>query len=341
MIVLPHGNQTKPALLTTEGAAAATRIDLTALRGIIEYDPDEFVFSALAGTPLEDIIKALSEHGQFLPFDPPLANSGATLGGTVAAGLSGPGQFRYGGVRDFIIGAKFVDSSGQKLKGGGKVVKNAAGFDFPKLFVGSLGRLGILYEITFKVFPAPQAYLTLSFNLGNIQSALTAACALAGSHFEPFAIDIIPPGRLEIRIGGNHQANERTAGLVEEFVKLPASRKIGEIESAIWSHLRDFQWATGDTLLKIALIPSLVGDLDLALEQIGAARHYSVAGNVAYVDTDRKGLLAIDDILTRMKLSGLALRGDIANPRLGCKTAAEAETIIQSAMDREGKFLSL
>jgi glycolate oxidase FAD binding subunit len=79
MIVLPHGNQTKPALLTTEGAAAATRIDLTALRGIIEYDPDEFVFSALAGTPLEDIIKALSEHGQFLPFDPELSTNFAPM----------------------------------------------------------------------------------------------------------------------------------------------------------------------------------------------------------------------------------------------------------------------
>lgn len=340
-VVIPHGNQTKPALLSAEDAEDITRIDLTALRGIIEYDPDEFVFTALAGTPLVDINKALSEHGQFLPFDPPLANAGATLGGTVAAGLSGPGQFRYGGVRDFIIGVKFIDSSGQKLKGGGKVVKNAAGFDFPKLFVGSLGRLGILHEITFKVFPAPQAYLTLSFDLEDIQSAISTACALAGSHFEPFAIDIIPPARLEIRIGGNPRANERTAGLVEEFVKLPATRHVEEIESTIWSQLRDFQWATGDTLLKVALIPSLVGDLDLALEQIGATRHYSAAGNVAYVDTDRKGLLPIDDILTRMKLSGLALRGDIANPRLGWKAASEAETTVQSAMDREGKFLSL
>ena len=113
------------------------------------------------------------------------------------------------------------------------------------------------------------------------------------------------------------------------------------MESAIWSHLRDFQWATADTLIKVAIIPSLVGDLDLVLEQIGATRHYSAAGNVAYVDTDREGLPAIDDILTRMKLSGLALRGDIANPRLGYKAAAEAETTIQSAMDCEGKFLPL
>ena len=338
---MPHGNKTKSGLTNTTINTTATHIDLTGLSGILEYDPDEFVFTALAGTPIADISKTLSGHGQFLPFDPPWAGSGATLGGTVAAGLNGPGQFRYGGVRDFIIGAKFIDGSGQRLKGGGKVVKNAAGFDFPKLFVGSIGRLGILYELTFKVFPAPQAYMTLSFNLGNVQSALKAACSLAGSHFEPFAIDIIPPGRLEIRIGGNHQANEITAGLVEVFMNLPAQRSVGEEEKSIWSNLRDFTWAKENLLLKIALIPSMVCELDQALEKIDVPRHYSAAGNVAFIDTDRENLQAIDDKLKAMELSGIALRGDISNPRLGLQPARKAETIIQAAMDREGKFLPL
>ena len=79
--------------------------------------------------------------------------AGATLGGTVAAGLSGPGRFRFGGLRDFILGVRFVDGAGRLLRMGGKVVKNAAGFDLPKFFVGSLGRFGVLAEITFKVFP--------------------------------------------------------------------------------------------------------------------------------------------------------------------------------------------
>ncbi|MCP4849038.1 MAG: FAD-binding protein, partial [Verrucomicrobiaceae bacterium] len=298
-------------------------------------------FSALAGTPIAEISKALSEHGQFLPFDPPWASSGATLGGTVAAGLNGPGQFRYGGLREFIIGAKFINGSGQRLKGGGKVVKNAAGFDFPKLFVGSIGRLGVLYELTFKVFPAPQAYMTLSFSLANIPSTLDAACALAGSNFEPFAIDITPPGRLNIRIGGNHEANEITAGLVEKFIDLPAHRFTGEEENSIWHNLRDITWAKGNLLLKIALVPSKVHELDRALEDLGALRHYSAAGNVAFVDTDREHLQAIDAKLKTMKLSGIVLRGEIANPRLGWQASRKAETIIQSTMDREGKFIPL
>src|SRR5436190_11409249 len=114
------------------------------LSGMMEYDPAEFTFTALAGTPLAVVQKELAGNGQYLPFDPPLAAQGATLGGTVAAGLSGPGRLRYGGVRDFIVGVQWVDGSGTVIRGGGKVVKNAAGFDFPKLFTGSLGRLGIL-----------------------------------------------------------------------------------------------------------------------------------------------------------------------------------------------------
>ena len=101
-----------------------------ALRGIVEYEPEEFTFTALAGTPVaRDRARRWREQGQYLPFDPLLAEAGATLGGTVAAGVSGPGRFRYGGVRDFILGVRFVDGLGRLLRMGGKVVKNAAGFD--------------------------------------------------------------------------------------------------------------------------------------------------------------------------------------------------------------------
>src|SRR5205823_1666501 len=82
-----------------------------------------------------------------LPFDPPLGAAGATLGGVVAAGTSGPGAFGHGGVRDFVIGVRFVDGRGRLVAGGGKVVKNAAGFDLPKLLVGSIGRLGAIAEL--------------------------------------------------------------------------------------------------------------------------------------------------------------------------------------------------
>src|SRR4029079_3476030 len=104
------------------------------------------------------------QRGQYLPFDPKCVEAGATLGGTVASGLSGPGRFRFGGVRDFILGVRFADGAGRLLRVGGKVVKNAAGFDLPKFFVGSAGRSGVLSEIPLKVLPRPVFTLTLRLN---------------------------------------------------------------------------------------------------------------------------------------------------------------------------------
>src|SRR6266851_2564262 len=137
--VVVRGAGTKGGLCAPDGDA--TVLDLSTLSGVLEYEPGEFTFTALAGTPVATVNRLLAEHGQYLPFDPPLVERGATLGGTVAAGLSGSGRYRFGGVRDFIIGVRFVDGQGQLVRGGGKVVKNAAGFDLPKLMVGSLGRL--------------------------------------------------------------------------------------------------------------------------------------------------------------------------------------------------------
>src|SRR5690606_8123830 len=97
---------------------------------------------------------------------------GATLGGTVAAGLSGPGRFRYGGVRDFLLGVRLVNGQGEVVRGGGKVVKNAAGFDIPKLLVGSLGRFGVIVELTFKVFPQPEHATTLKAHYASLDAAL-------------------------------------------------------------------------------------------------------------------------------------------------------------------------
>jgi len=157
--VLPRGGGSKPALSTPpEGVAV---LDVSGLRGITEHDPDELTVTALAGTPVAAVRDALAAHGQHLPFDPPLVAAGATLGGVVAAGTSGPGRFRHGGVRDFVIGARFLDGDGELVGGGGRVVKNAAGFDLPRLLVGSMGRLGVLVEVAFKVFPAPPAWGTL------------------------------------------------------------------------------------------------------------------------------------------------------------------------------------
>jgi glycolate oxidase FAD binding subunit len=114
--ILPVGNLTKPRLA---GAGAdVTLLGTKKLSGITEYDPGEFTFTALAGTPVREIVAALGAQGQYLPFDPLLTEAGATIGGTVATGHNGPGRLRYGGLRDFILAVQFVDGAGQLLRGG-------------------------------------------------------------------------------------------------------------------------------------------------------------------------------------------------------------------------------
>jgi glycolate oxidase FAD binding subunit len=338
--VLPHGGRSKPRLSTSHHPAI-TPIDLTALEGIVAYEPGEFVFSAMAGTPLADIETALDAQGQFLPFDPPLASAGATLGGTVAAGLSGPGRQRYGGIRDFIIAARFVDAEGRQLNTGGKVVKNAAGFDFPKMFVGSLGRLGILYELTFKVFPAPDSYLTLNFELGHIEQAIASAHQLAALPFDAFAIDITPPGNLRVRLGGERSACESTARRIEELIAFPCARQWGESEPARWQAARSFDWATNELLIKIPCTPHSLSDLDVALGRIDAHRRYSAAGNVAHVSIDLEHITTIETELQKLGLAGLVLRGDAPKARIGTNPAASAEALLKRALDPDEKFLPL
>ena len=115
--VLAVGAGTKPVPAAVP--AGFTAIRLTGLAGIREYDPAEYTFTALAGTPLRTVAEELARHGQYLPFDPPFGAAGATLGGTIATGLSGPGRQRYGGVRDFILGLRLVTGAGELVQGGG------------------------------------------------------------------------------------------------------------------------------------------------------------------------------------------------------------------------------
>ena len=339
-LVLPHGARTKPALSVLD-APGATRVDLTGLCGITDYQPSEFVISVLAGTPLTELRSTLAEHGHYLPFDPPLAAAGATVGGTVAAGLNGPCRLRYGGVRDFVIGARFIDGSGDEIKTGGKVIKNVAGFDFGKLLVGSFGRLAAIAELTFKVFPAPESYLSVCFELGHIEASIAAAETLAGTALEPYAIDIEPPGRLHLRLGGTSSALSATAARAEKMIDAPATRTSDDSEPAYWDEVRDHTWAKGDILVKVPTTSRELSDLDFAFGRIDARRRYSLAGNVAHAALSAKQLPGMDTELDKLGLCGLVLWGNVTSARIGRRPSAEAEAAIKEALDPSYKFLPL
>ena len=135
-------------------------LDLSALRGIVSYEPSELVITVRAGTPLAELEAALAEKGQCLAFEPPRFNGAASCGGMVAAGLSGPSRASAGAVRDYVLGLNLINGRGEHLIFGGQVIKNVAGYDVSRLMVGALGTLGVLTEISLKVLPAAVAEAT-------------------------------------------------------------------------------------------------------------------------------------------------------------------------------------
>ena len=139
-------------------------------RGIVNYEPSELVITARSGTPLADIELTLAEQKQMLAFEPPSFGKQATLGGTVACGLSGPRRPYVGAVRDFVLGVRMVNGRGEELKFGGQVMKNVAGYDVSRLMVGALGTLGVLLDISLKVLPIPVMECTLVFEVGHAQA---------------------------------------------------------------------------------------------------------------------------------------------------------------------------
>lgn len=136
-------------------------LDPTAYAGIVDYEPTELVVTARAGTHLADLETELNKHGQMLAFEPPHFGTAATLGGCVAAGLSGPRRASAGAVRDFVLGVRMLDGRGDDLSFGGQVMKNVAGYDVSRLMTGSMGTLGLLLEVSLKVLPLPAMEITL------------------------------------------------------------------------------------------------------------------------------------------------------------------------------------
>jgi len=331
--VLPRGGGSKSALSTP--GEGQTLLEMTSLMGVVEYDPGEYVFVARAGTRLAEVETMLAQNGQYLPFDPPFVELGATLGGTVAAGLSGPMRQRYGGVRDFLLGVQFVDGEGRLVRGGGKVVKNAAGFDLPKLMVGSLGRLGILTEVAFKVFPSPKASATLEVAFPSLAAALEALYKLAGSPIELYALDLKPPATLALRLGGLAEALPARLERLQSFLSMQGELLQGEAETAYWRSLNNLGSLGEGPLVKVALTASRILAIDKALGT--APRRYMSAGNLLYLVWNHE-LHQLDTLLKSQSLSGLVLKGSTHQPLIGINLGHVLGHKVTTALDPEEKF---
>jgi len=331
--VLAVGAGTKPRLAALSGEVV--RVSTTRLRGIVEYEPSEFTFTALAGTPVHEIVAALAERGQYLPFDPLFVEAGATLGGTVAAGVSGPGRFRFGGPRDFILGVRFVDGEGRLLRMGGKVVKNAAGFDLPKFFVGSLGRFGALAELTFKVFPRAAATRTLRLAAEDSAAMATILTEAANTRWELDALDALPAeGAVFARLAGPAPALDALAA--EILARWPGMALGDDMARKLWRDAAELAWAAPDgALVKVVLTPRQVPDFTaLVRGQAGARAWIGAGGNAGYLS------LPAGAELPRLPWPAVRLRGD--GPLWpGVRREVEVFKAVKLALDPENRFPTL
>ena len=178
-------------------------------RGIVAYDPSELVVVAKAGTPLAEIEQRLAACGQQLAFEPPRFGAASTIGGVVAAGLSGPRRPFSGAVRDCVLGATILNGRGELLRFGGQVFKNVAGFDGFRLMAGALGRLGVILEVSLRVTPSPRREAALVLEMTS-EAARTRLCELMGQP-TPLSGAFHDGERLHLRLSGGEAGVEAMA----------------------------------------------------------------------------------------------------------------------------------
>ncbi|TRZ92384.1 MAG: glycolate oxidase subunit GlcE [Rhodocyclaceae bacterium] len=246
------------------GPLQGDMLDTRSHSGIVGYEPSELVLTARCGTPLAEIESALAERRQGIACEPPHFGA-ATIGGAVAAGLSGPRRATAGSLRDFVLGVTLMDGEGRELIFGGQVMKNVAGFDVSRLIAGSLGTLGLILDVSLKVLPLPVAVATLRFEMPQDQ-ALDAMNRWAGQPV-PLAATCWQGEVLTLRLCGAQAA-------VMAACKNLGGERIAESEAAdFWTALREqtAQFFAGpDThgpLWRLSL-PSVTPPLDLPAPQL-------------------------------------------------------------------------
>ena len=224
-------------------------------RGVTYYDPAELVVSARAGTELSELCRILADQKQMLPFEPPGFGQGATVGGTVACGFSGPARPYRGSLRDYVLGVSVVNGQGEHLQFGGRVIKNVAGYDASRLMAGALGSLGVMLEISFKVLPLPEIECTVGFETSErdalrfMNEAAARPLPITGSYF--------CAGTLKLRLSGSKEgvssATTELGGLVDSSA------------SGFWTALVEHQhpyFSSPQPLWRLS-VPATAGPLDL------------------------------------------------------------------------------
>ncbi|MBB5217432.1 glycolate oxidase subunit GlcE [Parapusillimonas granuli] len=231
-------------------------LDLSGYHGVVNYQPSELVITAKAGTLLSEVEALLAERNQMLAFEPPRFGAASTLGGCIAAGLSGPRRMAAGSARDYVLGAKLLDSSGSVLSFGGEVMKNVAGFDISRLLAGSLGILGPMVEVSVKVAPRPFEESTAVLDLAQAEALKKFTqwrglpLPVSGTVWHPEGGG--PAGRLYVRVSGSGPAVDYGLKRIGGELMDPAEA------DAFWASIRDHThpFFAARPLWRVALPPN-------------------------------------------------------------------------------------
>jgi glycolate oxidase FAD binding subunit len=275
LAVAPRGGGTKMHI-----GDPPRRLDLIVstarMNGVLEHTPGDQIVRLQAGVKLEDLQEHISDSDQMLAIDPP--EGGATIGGIVAANSSGPRRYRYGTIRDLIIGITVVLYDGTEAKAGGKVVKNVAGYDLSKLFTGSLGTLGVIATANFRLHPRPNAARTVAVEVKDPQQTQAAAQAIVHSQVEATAVELhygenerLLAVLLESIAGGIDAKAETASFLLKQFGEV---RTLSD-EEAVRLGPKTSPEVADEIVLKVGAPPV---ELDAVLESVlGAAERKGLA----------------------------------------------------------------
>lgn len=286
-------------------------LDLSAISGITLYEPEELVLSARAATPIAEIEQALEASKQELSFEPmdygPLLNAApnaGTIGGAVAAGLSGPRRIKAGAARDFMLGVQAVSGRGERFKAGGRVVKNVTGYDLPRLLAGSWGTLAVMTDVTLKVLPRAEDCATVLLFGASDPRACEAMAAAMGSSCEVSAaahLPQAPAGRIGVlRSPGKAVTALRLEGIAQSVAYRKAKLEellnpfgeLGALDAgasrAFWKHIRDvapFANGTERAVWKLSTTPSLAPAVAAGINAAAGAQYfYDWAGGLLWLE---------------------------------------------------------
>ncbi|HLZ29753.1 MAG TPA: FAD-binding oxidoreductase [Chloroflexota bacterium] len=312
-------------------------IETTRLDQVVEYEPADLTITVEAGIRFATLQSLLAKQGQFLALDPP-ADVAATLGGLIATNASGPLRFAHGTARDLVIGTRVANADGALTRSGGRVVKNVAGYDLNKLYIGSLGTLGIIVELSLKLAPIPPATASVIAQFADLDDVRRVLSAVIHSPLSPLAVELLAPMAssaagltpahlVVFRVGGYPQAVERQVRDLSELLAQRGGQRV-DASQAAWDDLAASRLAAlrRPIVLKaaapISASTTLLNVLETRLQGLDPIVWSHAGSGVAFaacdVPTDATGLLE-----ARREIAGLGSNASLVIQR--CPTLLKAE----------------